>query len=236
VPTLLLATLVVAIGSTLQGSVGFGLGMFAAPLLILIDPQFVPAPLLCTAVVITLLLTHRERHAAQLGDLKWSLPGRVLGIGAAMIALTVVPTDRIAVLSGSLILMAVGLSTSGLHFAISPRSLFGAGTLSGLIGTAVSAGGPPMALLYQRESGARIRGTLSAYFFFGVVMSLAGLRLIGWFGWAEVVLALFLLPGALIGFLISRRTARVLDRGYVRTAVLVVSGMSGLVVLLSGIV
>jgi uncharacterized membrane protein YfcA len=225
----------VTIGSTLQGSVGFGLGMFGAPLLILIDPRFVPAPLLCTAVVITLLLSHRERHAAEYGELKWSLSGRVLGIGAAMFALSVVPTDRVAVLSGSLILTAVGLSASGLHFAIAPGSLFGAGALSGLIGTAVSAGGPPMALLYQRESGARIRSSLSAYFFFGVVMSIVGLAIIGRFSWEEVVLAFSLLPGALLGFLISRRTARLLDKGYVRTAVLVVSGMSGLIVLVTGI-
>ena len=214
---------------------GFGLGMFGAPLLILIDPRFVPAPLLCTAVVITLLLTHRERHAAEYQDLKWSLSGRVLGIGAAMFALTVVPTDRDAVLSGSLILTAVGLSASGLHLAIAPGSLFGAGALSGLIGTAVSAGGPPMALLYQRESGSRIRSSLSAYFFFGVVMSIGGLAIIGRFSWEEVVLAFSLLPGALLGFLISRRTARLLDKGYVRTTVLVVSGMSGLIVLMTGV-
>jgi len=235
VPTLLIATLVVTIGATLQGSVGFGLGMFAAPLLILIDPRFVPGPLLCTAAVFTLLLTHRERHGVQLGDLKWSLSGRVVGIAVALFALSVVPAERVAVLSGSLILMAVGLSASGLHFAIAPGSLLGAGALSGVIGTAVSAGGPPMALLYQREAGSRLRGTLSVYFFFGVTMSLAGLSLIGRFSWDEVVLALSLLPGALLGFVISRRAAQVLDRGYIRAAVLAASGMSGLLVLLSGI-
>ena len=69
----------------------------------------------------------------------------------------------------------------------------------------------------------------------GVVMSIVGLAIIGRFSWEEVVLAFSLLPGALLGFLISRRTARLLDKGYVRTAVLVVSGMSGLVVLLTGI-
>jgi uncharacterized membrane protein YfcA len=93
-----------------------------------------------------------------------------------------------------------------------------------------------MALLYQRESGARIRSSLSAYFFFGVVMSIGGLSIIGRFSWEEVILAFSLLPGALIGFLVSRRSARVLDKGYVRSAVLAVSGMSGLVVLLSGLV
>ncbi|MGD8727732.1 MAG: sulfite exporter TauE/SafE family protein [Gemmatimonadales bacterium] len=234
--TLLLATLVVTIGATLQGSVGFGLGMFAAPLLILIDPRFVPGPLLCTAVVFTLLLTHRERHGVHFADLKWSLTGRIVGIAAAMLALSVVPGERVAVLSGSLILVAVGLSASGLHLTIAPASLVGAGALSGLIGTAVSAGGPPMALLYQRETGARIRGTLSMYFFFGVTMSLAGLSFIGRFGWDEIVLACWLLPGALFGFVISRRAAQVLDRGAIRTAVLLVSGLSGIVVLLSGVV
>lgn len=235
-PTLLLATLVVTIGSTLQGSVGFGLGMFAAPLLILIDPQFVPAPLLCTAVVITLLLTHRERHGVEISDLKWALSGRLLGITAALTALSVVPADRVRVLFGILIILAVGLAASGLRMTVAPGALFGAGALSGFTGTAVSVGAPPMALLYHRESGARIRGTLSAYFFVGVVLSLTGLRIVGRFGWTEVVLALSLIPGALVGFLVSRRVASTLDRGYIRTAVLVVSAASGLLVLVAGIV
>jgi uncharacterized membrane protein YfcA len=104
------------------------------------------------------------------------------------------------------------------------------------MGTAVSIGGPPVALLYQHETGARIRGTLSAYFLIGVSLSLVGLHLIGRFGRPEILIALSLVPGILLGFVLSRRLVHVLDRGYVRRAVLLVSAASALAVLLRSLV
>jgi len=227
-----LAGLVVAIGAALQGSIGFGLGMFSVPLLVLIDPGFVPGPLLGASIPLTLLLTRREWHAIRVAELKWPLVGRVLGIGVAMIALEVVPERQIGLLFGTLVIVAVVLSASGLRLAVTGRSLLGAGILSGFMGTAVSIGGPPMALLYQNEAGSRIRGMLSAYFVIGVSMSLVGLHVVGMFGLPELLIALSLLPGILVGYWVSRHTAAYLDRGYVRTGVLVASAASALAVLI----
>jgi uncharacterized membrane protein YfcA len=227
---------VVTIGATLQGSVGFGLGLFSVPLLVLIDPRFVPGPLLFSSIALTVLLTHRERAAVLFKDIKWAVGGRLLGIVAAAAALELVPGRQIGILFGILVLAAVGLSASGWRLAVTPKSLFGAGILSGFMGTAVSIGGPPMALLYQHETGARIRGTLSAFFLIGVSLSLVGLHVIGRFGWAEVLIALSLVPGILLGFAVSRRLTHVLDRGHVRRAVLVVSAASALAVLVRQLV
>jgi uncharacterized membrane protein YfcA len=182
------------------------------------------------------LLTHRERAAVLFKDIKWAVGGRLLGIVAAAAALELVPGRQIGILFGILVLAAVGLSASGWRLAVTPKSLFGAGILSGFMGTAVSIGGPPMALLYQHETGARIRGTLSAFFLIGVSLSLVGLHVIGRFGWAEVLIALSLVPGILLGFAVSRRLTHVLDRGHVRRAVLVVSAASALAVLVRQLV
>ncbi|MBE0591173.1 MAG: sulfite exporter TauE/SafE family protein, partial [Gemmatimonadales bacterium] len=73
---------------------------------------------------------------------------------------------------------------------------------------------------------------LSAYFVIGVSMSLVGLHFVGMFGTPEILLSLSLLPGVLVGYLASRHTAAFLDRGYVRTGVLLVSGASALAVLI----
>jgi len=228
----LLAGAVVAVGALLQGSVGFGLGMFSVPFLVLIDTRFVPGPLLCSSVALTLLLTQREWHAVRVAELKWAIVGRVFGIGAAVAALLVVPERQIGLLFGVLVLAAVLLSASGLRVRVTARSLMGAGVLSGFMGTAVSIGGPPMALLYQHESGSRIRGNLSAFFVVGVSMSLVGLHLVGMFGLREFLIALSLLPGVLLGYAASRYTAGILDRGYIRTGVLWVSAASALAVLI----
>lgn len=222
---------VVATGAALQGSVGFGLGLFSVPLLLLIAPQFVPGPLLASSLSLTLLLAHHERAGIEWRALGWALSGRVVGIAGAAFLLATVSASALGVWSAAFVLLAVLLTASGLHVAPAPRTLMVAGALSGLLGTAVSIGGPPMALLYQQEPGSRLRGTLSAFFLVGVGMSVAGLALAGRFGLGELWLAAHLVPGILVGFGVSRFTAQALDRGYTRPAILVVSALSSVMVL-----
>lgn len=221
--TFVLVSLLVAIGSLLQGSIGFGLGVFAVPFLLLVDPRFVPAPILASAMWLSVLMARREWEHVDRWALKWAIAGRVIGVSVAVAALAVLSRDTLGTLFGTLVLIAVGLSASGLHVSPSRWTLFGAGTLSGFMGTTVSIGGPPMALLYQREAGPKIRGTLAAYFTVGVTLSLIGLSTVGRFGTREVVLSLQLVPGVLVGYFLSRGAARRLDRGYIRKAVLVLS-------------
>ncbi len=221
----------VTIGATLQGTIGFGLGMFAAPLLLLINPAFIPAPLLCAALALTLSLTHRERHSIRFSDLGWALSGRVVGITGGVLVLATTSPDRMRFWFGVLLLAAVAMSASGIRFRPQPGALSVAGAVSGFMGTTISIGGPPMALVYQHASGPRMRGTLSAFFTIGVVMSLTALSFVGLFGRDQLTLALSLMPGVFFGLLLSRRTARVLDKGYTRIAVLVVSAVVGTVVL-----
>jgi len=47
ITSVILAFFIVTPGSMLQGSVGFGLGLVCVPLLVLIDPVFIPGPLCC---------------------------------------------------------------------------------------------------------------------------------------------------------------------------------------------
>jgi len=89
-----------------------------------------------------------------------------------------------------------------------------------------------MAIVYQNAKGPRIRGTLSAFFVVGVMMSLTALVLVGRFGFAEFSIALRILPGLLLGFVLSRRLAVVLDRGRTRPAVLAFSAVGGIVLVL----
>ena len=200
------------------------------PFLLLIEPAFVPGPMLAAAFLLTLALTGRERRGVRVDDLKWSLGGRVLGIVAALWVLATVSPEHLTMLMGGLILVAVALSASGLHIAPAPTSLVGAGALSGFMSTTVSSGGPAIALLYQKESGGRVRGTLSAFFTVGTAMSIAGLYFIHRFGAREIALTGALLPGTAVGYLLSRRIASALDRGYMRASVLVLSAVAGAIV------
>ncbi len=224
--------LIVLVGSTLQGSVGFGMGLLASPLLILIDPRFVPGPILLSTLVLVSLLTLRERHAIDLHGIGWAMVGRVGGTAAAGLVLVSLPGDRLVLLFGFLVLAAVAMSLSPVRLAPVRPVLVAAGLISGVLGTIASIGGPPMALVYQNESGARIRSTMSGFFIAGTILSLAALRGVGRFGLYEVRLALLMLPALLAGYLLSGWTVGVVDRGYMRRAVLAVSAASGVVIVI----
>ena len=92
--------------------------------------------------------------------------------------------------------------------------LFGAGAASGFMATAAGLGGPPVALVYQRAPGLRLRGTLAAYFIVGTVISLVALAWAGRFGAEEMRLSVFLIPGTVLGYFMSRPAAAYLDGGH----------------------
>jgi uncharacterized membrane protein YfcA len=220
-------------GSVVQGAVGFGLALVSAPVLILIDPRFIPAPLLLASLSLILLTAYRDRQGIDLSGLRWAVIGRLFGTGVGVVALTMISGSQLTLTFGVIVLVSVGLSASGLHLRPNPIPLIGAGTVSGFMATTSSIGGPPMALLYQHESGTRLRGTLAGFFIVGVSISLVSLALIGRLGQEELKLALILQPGILIGFAASSKAIDWLDGGHTRLAVLTVAAVMACVVILS---
>jgi hypothetical protein len=227
---ILIVMLCSAVGFTLQGAVGFGMGILGSPILILIDSRLVPGPILASTMLFTILLTVREHRAIDLSGLRWAIGGRIVGTIPAATLLAVLPENQLTLLFGGIVLLAVAISVSGLHVEPRPASLLAGGALSGVMGTIAAIGGPPLALLYQHAPGARVRGTLSSIFLVGTIFSLAALVLVGRFGRDELRFTLALLPGMLFGFLVSRRIASRLDRGYTRPAVLTVASIAGIIV------
>lgn len=231
----IIAFFITTIGATLQGSIGFGLGLVGVPLLVLLDPVFVPGPLLLAALCLTLLIAIREHHAVKIQELKWAITGRIAGTVIGAWILTIVPREEISLLFGSMVLLAIAITLSGFNLSLKPANLFGAGTFSGLMGTTSAIGGAPMALVYQRQKGAKIRGTLSSIFVAGTIISITSLAIIGRFGQTELKAALVLIPGMILGFFFSKHTSKILDRGFIRPAVIIASAISGIVVILQNI-
>ncbi|MBN2365088.1 MAG: sulfite exporter TauE/SafE family protein [Calditrichaeota bacterium] len=227
-----LAFLIMIIGSFLQGSVGFGLGLVAVPLLLLIDISLVPGPVLLTATFLSLLISFRERQSVDYYSLKWIIPGRITGTIIAALVLNYLSESALSLLFGTLVLLAVVISASGLHLPLVPKNFMSVGILSGFMATSVAIGGPPLALLLQKKSGSTIRGTLAIVFLVGTILAVLALAIIDRFGIKELILTLLLLPGIFIGFLLSAKTTHILDKGYIQPAVLSISAISALVVIL----
>jgi hypothetical protein len=231
-PEFVIATSAVFIGSALQGAVGFGFALVAAPVLFLVDPMWVPGPIIFSALVLTSLSAIRERDAIDYRGLCWGLAGRLPGTFAGAAFVSAISPEQLATPLGLLVLLAVAISVSTVRFEPGPRTLFGAGVLSGFMGTTSSIGGPPMALVYQHGPGDRLRATLGAYFVAGAVMSLAALAVVDRFGPTEAWLGAALVPGIVLGFIVSNRLKGLVDRGYTRPAVLAVAVAAGLGVII----
>jgi uncharacterized membrane protein YfcA len=224
-------TAVMAASALLQGAVGFGLGLLAIPFLIYLDIRFVPGPLLVAALTLHVLVLRRDRSGIDASGLTALLGARFLGTIPAALLLAWLPVESTRLLLAIVVL--AGALMSFVHSGGPPNRvvLFVAGLVSGFMATAAALGGPPVALVYQRESGLRLRGTLAAYFIVGTIVSLFALTWAGRFTTEEVRLSFFLIPGTVLGFLMSHRAAAYLDAGYTRIAVLTVSMLAAIGVL-----
>jgi hypothetical protein len=217
--------------SAIQGSVGFGLNLLAAPLLVLIDPIFVPGPALAAGLVQTTLMAARERASVELGHIGWAAIGRIAGTSTGLVVLTLADGRQANLAFGSLVLLGVALSLIGTRLVPSPRILIGAGCLSGVMNTISSIGGPPIALVYQHEHGNKLRGTLAGHFTVGGSISLLGLIMTGHFVYSDVVACAVLVPGILLGFPLAVPLARIIDKRSARPAVLALATLAALMVI-----
>jgi uncharacterized membrane protein YfcA len=220
----IIAVIVIMIfGALVQASIGFGMSLSAGPLLILINPLFVPAPLLVAALFLTMLVAYRDRSGIRSSGVGSLMAGRVIGTIPGALLIASLPLEQIRLVLGGLILVAVVMSAGGFRLSQRTGTIFGVGIVSGFMSSTVAIGGPPIALAYQHADGKQLRGTLAFIFTMGTVISLTGLFLVGRFRITEFQMALALLPGTLIGFMLSGRVAAFLDRGYTRVAVLIMA-------------
>ncbi|WP_199432198.1 sulfite exporter TauE/SafE family protein [Qaidamihabitans albus] len=222
----LVAGCVVLVGALVQGSVGFGMNLIAAPLLALIEPAFVPVPLIIVASGHALLAIARERHDTDWRGVGWIMLGRVPGTMLGILAVATLAQRPFAAVVGASVLICVLLSVTSWRPVPAAGPLVVAGVASGTFGTAASIGGPPLALLYQHSAGPRIRATMAACFVLGSAVSLAGLGLAGQIHPLQLTLAAWLLPFLVAGFLLSGPARGLLDGGRTRGAVLLVAAGS----------
>lgn len=197
---LLLGTLAVFAGALIQGATGIGFGMIAAPVLMMIDPLFVPGTPLALSVLVSLLISVREWRSIDWPGISTALAGRVFGTVLAGATIAAIPGSVFSLVFGVMIIAAVLLSTTGWRAGLSTRSLVLAGAASGYMGTLTSIGAPPMALVYQHQAGPVIRASLAMFFSLGAAISIVALASVGSFTMKQFLISLALLPALILGF------------------------------------
>ena len=226
---------VVTVGAAVQGSVGFGANLLAAPVLAVIEPEALPTTLMLLILPLAVAMVRRERHGVDWSAVGWIMAGRVPGTVVGSLVVAAVAADALSVLAGAAVLVAVATSVLTATVPINRGTTLAAGVASGAMGTATSIGGPPLALLYQHQEGPMLRATLAATFTLGTVLSLVGLGLAGAIEPWHAALAAALLPGTLAGIAVSSRLARRLDGDWLRPTVLAFAAVTAALAVARGL-
>jgi len=218
-----LLCVVVLVGTLLQVSIGFGLGMISAPFLALVEPALVPVVNLVLACGVTTAVLVRDGAHLDVRGAGWALTGRVPGVvlGAALVVL--LPARPLALLVAAVVVLGVVVSLWGFRPRPTRRAVVVAGLMSGMMGTATSIGGPPMAMVWQRFAGPRLRSTMGAFFLVGSAMSLGALALSGSVRLDVLRYSLFLAPAAAVGVALAGPIGRRLDVRHTRIAAIALS-------------
>ncbi|RDE24851.1 sulfite exporter TauE/SafE family protein [Motiliproteus coralliicola] len=234
-PADLLAIAIVMVGIMLQAWGGLGFGLLAAPLLYLINPAYVPGPILILGFSLSVLMVIRERSQLRWRGILPAALARIPGSWFGALLLVSIPAYSLSLLFGVTLLLAVLLSWRTYRVSKTPLSLMIGGFFSGLIGTATSVGGPPIALVYQEQNRILARNELAAFFLIGTPASILMLALQDRVDLLSLELSLKVFPGVLLGFWL----ANVLDGGgqakSAKPLILTVCSASAVMVLYKGL-
>lgn len=230
---LLLAVLVIVLGSIIQGVSGVGGGFIMVPLLALIDMSLLPGAFIFGTLSLSTLMAWRERAHIDMANtapiLLAVIPGALLG--ALLVAQ--VSSDRLGLVFGSMILVAIAISLTGIHLPLNRLTAAFAGLTAGAMGASSGIGAPVIAILYQRESGPRVRSTL-AYIYTGAsLLILVALAAFGKFTFRDAQAGLLLVPGFVLGYICSRPLALRFDHGATRYIVLGVSAVAAIALVIN---
>ncbi|ABZ75195.1 protein of unknown function DUF81 [Shewanella halifaxensis HAW-EB4] len=227
--TLLLASLIIFCGALTQSLIGFGLAVVASPLLYIVDPSLVPAPVIMMGFSIALLTLFRERGQLEFNGLQYALLGRIPGgiLGATLILIAPQPILGLAI--AGIVALAVGLSLMKLSIPVNRFSLFIAGVLSGVFGNIAAIGGPPLAILLSGKDAGQFRAALSAFFIFSSMIALIILALAGLLTLEHFYISLMLLPSVVLGYLVAGRLIGRVDKQKTRAFTLALCGCSAVI-------
>lgn len=232
---LLLANLAIVAGACLQGVAGYGIGTLSAPLLFLISPILLPAPLVLNATLLTIFMLARNRAALEIRQVRFAIGGGAIGMILAGMTLAILSPKGFELIFGLLILTGVALSVGGLKPRLNATNSAIAGAASTYMGTITAIGGPPIALIYQNEKGPLVRANMSAFFLVASFLSLTALLFSGYLGRQELILFAATFPGVLIGFWLSGRLVHRIPFERLRPLILGIAAVAGTAALVRGL-
>lgn len=189
----------VFLGAVVQGTVGFGVNLLAAPTVVLLEPSLMPVALLVVGIILPLVSWWNEREHVD-EEVPWALAGRVAGTIPGVWLVSLLRPDQLGIAIAILILLTVALTVFRVEVQVNRSTLVGAGFVSAIAGTTAGIGGPSLGIVYQRSAPSTARATTSVVLLVGSLMSLAGLAIAGRVEARQLWTGLALIPFVVTGF------------------------------------
>ena len=214
--TTLHVLLVVFFATVIRSAFGFGEALIAVPLLALIIPVGIAAPVaVLLSITIAAVVVVQDWRKIHLRSTGWLLLPTFLGIPLGVALLTSVHQHAIKIALAILILAFSGYSVLGRKppelRSDSHAWLLGCGFVAGVLGGAYGMNGPPLVVYgaMRRWSPQHFRATLQGYFLPASIFAMAGY----WFAglWVPAVTHYYLislpvaLPAIFVGRFINHR-------------------------------
>ncbi|MCY3559809.1 MAG: sulfite exporter TauE/SafE family protein [bacterium] len=229
---IVLAIAAVAGGAIVQGSVGVGLSLVAAPALVAIDPSFIPGPLLIVGQIVGIRHIIVEGRHIDWQALRHALWGLPVGIAAGLAVVEFVPLRILALIVGILTAVSAAVLLGGFRLPQTRKTEIAGGLTCSFGGLAASLPGAPLAICFSEMRPPALRSTSSLFIGIVGVVGIALLAARDRFGLHELTLIGYMAPGMFIGLGVSRLTRPLLDRTWFRPAVLSVALAGGLALII----
>lgn len=227
---------VVFVASLVRSTFGFGESLVAVPLLIFYLPIEVSVPLsLLISVFIAAVVIKQDRNQIEFSSAKWLIIYAVLGIPFGLLLIAYGNSSFLKIILGVIIVLYSLyslFSVNKLKVNYSSRWwLFFCGFLSGILGGAFAANGPPLVVYgnSQNWSAKKFRATLQAYFLPVSFVALLGFWLQGLWTWEVTKYFLLsvpvMIPAIFLGRYINHRLKDETFQKYVYIGLLIIGIM-----------
>ncbi len=230
--TLIPAAFIVVGATLVKGTTAFGFALVATPLLLLMwEPRQVVAITLPLAMMVDLLIVYQNRKRLEPKRILPMVVAAAAGIPLGNYVLLVASKHVLALAIAAVAMTSALLLLLGYTIALRRERVAGgiAGFLSGILSTSTANSGPPVVLFMVNQNWGKetMRSSLSMFFVFNEVMSIASLAVSGVLNEKTLLVDVALWPVVLAGFGVASLLVNRIPQGLFRRIAAVVVLASG---------
>lgn len=230
----LICAFALLLGCTLQAAIGFGMALIAAPIIVMVKPEWIPYIMAIMAMTVSLTTCWDQRNDIQWRTMLSPMLARIPGTLVGTWLLVVMSLTHLQIAVAIMVIISVIVTLYLKPFPATNLNLGIAGFVSGITGTTTSIGGPPIALVMQHSAGPTARANLSAFFVYSCIISIASYQFADLMPLSTWLAGLSLTPMAFLGFWAGKKLQKHVDNRF-RPILLIMCTLSALVALISAL-